>query len=186
MRPSSMWTALGAEGPAPDRVGPMMLYGRFVGSWEGTVVLYERGGPRRESCEVHFDWTLEGRAVQDVWIAPARRGRRTGEQGFMYGTTLRVYDPDAAIWHISWTDPVRQMHARMTGRPVGDDIVQEYTDGDVRHEWRFTENTPSPFHLIGRKNPLENDRWRLIDEFFVQPTGQPHPPPPPGPGRPRA
>jgi hypothetical protein len=55
---------LHAEGPAPDRAARMMLYGQFVGSWDGTVVVHEADGARRESsCEVHFGWALEGRAM---------------------------------------------------------------------------------------------------------------------------
>jgi len=53
---------LHAKGPAPDRAARMMLYGQFVGSWDGTVVVHEADGARRESsCQVHFGWALEGR-----------------------------------------------------------------------------------------------------------------------------
>src|SRR5262249_41059427 len=69
-----------AEGPAVDRSQPLMLYGQFVGSWDGTVVVHEAGGRRESSCEVHFGWVLAGRAVQDVWIAPSRHARGPAEQ----------------------------------------------------------------------------------------------------------
>src|SRR5712692_598113 len=92
-----MLEALHAEGPAPDRAPPMMLYGQFVGSWDGRFVHHAFDGVRRAGpCEVHFGWALEGRAVQDVWIVPSRHGRRDSDistQGILYGTTLRVYDP---------------------------------------------------------------------------------------------
>ena len=72
----------------------MMLYGQFVGAWEGSLVYQDSEGTRREtSSEVHFGWALEGRAVQDVWIAPARHARDATQHPLMYGTTLRVYDP---------------------------------------------------------------------------------------------
>ena len=72
----SMLSALSADAPLPEYSAQLMLYGRFVGAWEGTVVVYRRDGTqRRESCEVYFGWVLEGRAIQDVWIAPARRDR---------------------------------------------------------------------------------------------------------------
>jgi len=91
-----MLKRLASEGPAPDRAAQMMLYGQFVGSWEGTVVVHLPDGARREStCEVHFGWALEGRAIQDVWIAPALRGRSMGEQvsGTPYATQ-RANPPD--------------------------------------------------------------------------------------------
>jgi hypothetical protein len=60
-----MLKQLAAEGPAPDRAAPMMLYGQFVGSWKGTVVVHLPDGARREStCEVHFGWALEGRSIR--------------------------------------------------------------------------------------------------------------------------
>ncbi|TIL41051.1 MAG: hypothetical protein E5Y87_03330, partial [Mesorhizobium sp.] len=62
--------------------------------------------------EVHFGWVLEGRAIQDVWILPARN---TGAQSSLgkwsfYGTTLRVYDPGIDAWHIFWSDPRTQYY----------------------------------------------------------------------------
>ena len=72
--------ALLTNGPAADRAAQLMLYGQFIGSWDGTVVVHEPGGRRESSCEVHFGWVLAGRAVQDVWIAPSRRAREPAEQ----------------------------------------------------------------------------------------------------------
>src|SRR5512139_3967330 len=123
--------ALGSDGPAADRADKMMMYGRFVGAWDGTVNVYRANGERlSSSCEVHFGWALQGRAVQDVWIVPARQARAAGEGDRMYGTTLRIYDPIQDVWHIIFADPVRQAYNRMTGRPVGADIVQEYREAN--------------------------------------------------------
>ena len=88
-------------------------------------------GVRRETtAEVHFGWVLEGRAIQDVWIAPSRHGRKDGERLLMHGSTFRVYDPQNDLWHITWIDPVKQLRSCMTGRKVGDEIVQEYRADD--------------------------------------------------------
>ena len=66
---------LHAHGPAPDRAAYIMLYGQFVGSWNGSLKYLDAEGGRRETtAEVHFGWVLEGRAIQDVWIAPSRNG----------------------------------------------------------------------------------------------------------------
>src|SRR6185295_2825020 len=68
--------ALRAGGPADDRGGARDLYGPLIGSWEGEVVDHLGGGAeQRQSAEFHFAWVLEGRAVQDLWIAPARSER---------------------------------------------------------------------------------------------------------------
>jgi hypothetical protein len=147
----------------------MMLYGQFVGSWDGKVVVYEAGGARRESSsEVHFGWVLGGRAVQDVWIAPSRQGRNPTEQDRMYGTTLRVYDPQNDVWHITWIDPVRQVYDRMTGRQVSEEIVQEYCNPQgARCQWLFTEITADSFHWISRDSADEGKTWHLRAEFFL-------------------
>lgn len=161
---------LHATGPSPDRAAQMMLYGQFVGSWEGTLVYRDAEGVRREtSAEVHFGWVLEGRAVQDVWIAPSRRARPATERLLMHGTTLRVYDPGSAIWHITWTDPVRQVFNSMTGRKVGDDIVQEYRrDDGARVQWMFTEIGPDWFHWSARESEDDGETWATRGEFFLR------------------
>jgi hypothetical protein len=170
-----MLKQLAAEGPAPDRAAQMMLYGQFVGSWKGTVVVHLPDGARREStCEVHFGWALEGRAIQDVWIAPAIQGRKAGEESHMYGTTLRVYDPKSDLWHITWIDPVRQAFNRMDGRKSGAEIVQEYRDAqNARCQWLFTEIRADSFHWIERESADEGKNWKLTAEFFLR--RRPHP-----------
>jgi hypothetical protein len=173
---SPMLEALRAEGPAPDRASQMMLYGQFVGSWGGRLVYRPPDGPPREaSCEVHFGWALEGRAVQDVWIVPSRSTRETTDGSpprTMYGTTLRVYDPRSDLWHITWIDPVRQDYDRMTGRKVGDEIVQEYRMEDgARCQWLFTEITATSFHWIRRESTDDGKTWNTRVEFFLRRTG---------------
>jgi len=147
-----------------------MLYGQFVGSWDGTLAYQDAEGVRREtSAEVHFDWALEGRAVQDVWISPARHTRTVTERPLMYGTTLRVYDPDNDLWHITWIDPVKQANNRMTGRRMGDDIVQEYrADDGKRVQWMFTDITPVSFHWINRDSADDGGNWNIRGEFFLK------------------
>jgi hypothetical protein len=169
---SPMVRALHAGGPASDRATKMMLYGQFVGSWEGRVVVHALDGGRREaSCEVHFGWVLEGRAVQDVWILPSHNRRQTpklSKQSKLYGTTLRVYDPQSDLWHITWSDPVTQAFNRMTGRKIGEDIIQEYrTEDGKRCQWRFLEITANSFHWQGRESKDDGETWNVTAEFFL-------------------
>ena len=171
-----MLEALHAEGPALDRASQMMLYGQFIGSWDGQLVYHPSDRPAREtSCEVHFGWALEGRAVQDVWIVPSRSARGAADISpprIMYGTTLRVYDPRSDLWHITWIDPVRQDYDRMTGRKVGDEIVQEYRMEDgARCQWLFTEITATSFHWIRRESTDDGKTWNTRAEFFLRRTG---------------
>jgi hypothetical protein len=170
---SDMLSVLGAEGPNAEHSRGLMLYGQFVGAWAGTVKVFRRDGTvRQESCEVFFGWVLEGRAVQDVWIAPARNDRgRPGRDASkdMYGTTIRVYDPDADVWQITWIDPNTQAFGRMTGRQVGDDIVQEYREDDgALWEWRFTDVTEDSFRWLARQSTDDGASWQLRNEFFMK------------------
>ena len=42
----------------------MMLFGQFVGDWECDVVLIQPEGSKiNGSCEWHFGWVLQGRAI---------------------------------------------------------------------------------------------------------------------------
>jgi hypothetical protein len=166
-----MLRALQAAGPAADRSAAMMLYGQFVGSWFGTRVTREPQGDRREvPAEVHFSWVLQGRAVQDVWIAPARNAG----QPHTYGTTLRVYDPAADHWHIAWTDPITQTYVRMIGRKVGEDIVQECrTERGALRQWLFTEITAEAFHWIWRDAAEDGRGFNVRGEYFLRRAAEP-------------
>ena len=160
----------GSDGPAPDRADKMMLYGRFVGAWDGTLTRYSANGERSDStAEVHFGWALGGRAIQDVWIVPSRLGRAPADTDRMYGTTLRIYDPRHDSWDITFIDPVRQKYDRMTGRQAGSDIVQEYRNADgTICQWCFFEITANSFHWVSRESGDERQTWRLTAEFFLK------------------
>jgi hypothetical protein len=80
---------LAAEGRSPEIPEGADTYGWLIGSWDLDVLHYA-GAAVSLKGEAHFSWVLEGRAVQDVWIAPR-----------MYGTTLRVWDASIQGWRIT-------------------------------------------------------------------------------------
>lgn len=136
--------ALRADGPAEGlESAKLMTYGQLVGDWTARLVDYRENPARQLSGEVHVEWILEGRAVQDVWIAPARADRKPGAalNGInWYGTTLRIYDPKSDSWRITWFNPEDGTEVRLIGRAVGKEIVQEGTlDGDIPVRWIFSE-----------------------------------------------
>ncbi|BAB48268.1 mlr0738 [Mesorhizobium japonicum MAFF 303099] len=121
--------------------------------------------------EVHFGWVLEGRAIQDVWILPARNTDSQPSLGkwTFYGTTLRVYDPGADAWHIFWSDPRNQYFSRQLGQAEGDAIVQVGADGtgsSVR--WSFSRITENSFRWLGERSHDNGATWRLEVEFLAR------------------
>ena len=168
--PNGFLEALRADGPSQDRRGARDLYGDLIGSWEGEVVDHlESGAPRRQSAEFHFAWVLEGRAVQDLWIVPARsdRGAVAAAAGNRYGTTLRVYHPAIDAWRITWINPVTGSENHLVGRRVGSQIVQTGSDAEGRLvRWVFVEIREDAFHWRGESSPDGGQSWTCETEFF--------------------
>ena len=159
-RSSSFVAKLLSAGPAADRADKMGLYGRLIGDWlmEATVHK-DDGSVHKGRGEIHFAWALDGRAIQDVWILP----------GLFYGSTLRVYDPAIDAWHILWSDPLKQLYTRQTGRAQGRDIVQlGQADNGVPLRWTFTEITPDSFRWLGERSLDGGASWQLQADFLVR------------------
>lgn len=159
--------ALHADGPAPDRAGPLQLYGRFVGDWSAEIIAHGLDGTRhRGTGEIHFGWVLQGRAVQDVWLIPEPGLPLAGA---WFGTTIRVWNPDLDAWRIFWIDPATNRYRQQVGRAQGADIVQEgrVDDGSLSR-WRFTRITPDSFHWLGEASTDEGASWRLQVEVIAR------------------
>jgi hypothetical protein len=170
---ASFHEALGAPGP-PARGGASDLYSGLIGDWEAEVVDHLPGGAtRRQSAEVHFAWVLEGRAIQDLWIAPARRDRaqplpRAGD-GDRYGTTLRVYDPAIDAWRITWWNPAAGVETRLVGRRAGAQILQTGADAEGRLiRWVFVELRDDRFHWRGERSADGGRTWTCDTEYFAR------------------
>jgi hypothetical protein len=164
---NAMLDALRADEPNEALAAKLQLYGQFVGSWRLDIEYRAfSGAVLRDEGEWHFAWVLEGRAVQDVWIFPARDRRDKPMPWHMYGTTLRWYDPALDAWHINYFDPTRPLQMRQLGRAVGPDIVQtgEDQNGFVRR-WRFTEIAGDSFRWLGEASWDRGATWTLEMEM---------------------
>jgi hypothetical protein len=163
------WTILRADGRSPELADAPALYDWLIGSWVAEVIdVQDDGTPRSGPAEIHFAWVLEGRAIQDLWIAPPRALRSAGlpQKGNRFGTSLRVYDPALGAWRVTWINPVTLAHDHLIGRKEGDDIVQEgrREDGTLTR-WSFREITPDSFHWFGEGSTDEGKTWQLQAEF---------------------
>ena len=140
------------------------LYGQFVGSWQADVTFYFLDGTQENvEGELHFERVLEGTAIQDLFIYPARH-LRTGprQPWWRYGSTFRWYDPDIDAWHITFFDPGRSVENHQIGRAVGNDIVQIGEDQPgVLRRWRFVDITGSSFTWLGELSWDRGSTWTL-------------------------
>src|SRR5262245_22021346 len=98
---SSFLQVLGSPARSNELTDQEDIYGWLIGGWEATVYDYAEDGAARESSgEWHFGRVLEGRAIQDVWIAPPRsqRSDKTLSKHYnRYGTSVRVYDREIGV-----------------------------------------------------------------------------------------
>jgi hypothetical protein len=151
--------ALHADGPTADLADELMLFGRFVGSWDvAWTGVDETGQPARLTGELHFGWVLGGRAVQDVWIVPGRGQPGEGQPPMAFhGLTIRFYDRSLGAWRSTWIEPVNGRVRRFVGRSVGEEIVLLSDEDDPQLRWRFTEITADAFRW---RSEISNDDGR--------------------------
>jgi hypothetical protein len=155
--------------PHPDLADPLMLFGRFVGSWElewnGTGA---DGRPARMNGELHFGWVLGGRAVQDVWIVPGRGQPGEGQPPLAFhGSTIRFYDPSIDAWRSTWIEPINGRVRRFLGRPFGGDIVLISDEDDPQLRWRFTDIEANSFHWRGETSRDAGATWEVEEEMLA-------------------
>ena len=172
---SAMIEALQASHPRAALTEQLMLFGQFVGSWDVEVTSFNPDGSQETvPGEWHFGWVLDGRAIQDIWIAPKRSLRTNHEEVGEYGATLRFYDPRIDAWRSTWIGPIRGWVLPFIARKLNDEIVLE---GDFAPEasrkWIFSEITADSF----RWRAIESsDGWltiRKVQEMFATRQRQP-------------
>ena len=147
-----------------------MLYGQFVGDWiTETTEWLPDGSIRSSQWDVRFQWVLEGRAIQDLWITPPRSGKAVAwaAEGNRYSTTLRIYDPAIDAWHIIWANPPGATVLRQLARRVGDEIVQigEMDAKGTMSRWVYRDITPGSFRWCNERSSDNGISWQLVQEM---------------------
>lgn len=163
-----------ARGPHPSLGDHAQTYSRVMGSWRGLLHNHMLGrSVPPVSIEAHFAWVLEGRAVQDVWITPARDERGSASPALdWYGSTLRVFEPGSGAWRTVWTDPVSGLRIELSGRRQGDDIVQIGTRGGRPIRWTFSQIRSDSFVWQGHILNVDGKTWDLeVDIQFRRVEG---------------
>jgi hypothetical protein len=167
---NSLLQVLGSPSRSGELTDQEDIYGWLIGGWEASVYDYaEDGTAHVSSGEWHFGRVLEGRAIQDVWIAPPRslrNGETLSKQYNRYGASVRVYDREIGAWRVNWFNPVSGARNDLVGRRQGADIVQEGVNADGRKiRWSFKDITPTSFRWLGEFLESDGKTWRLEAEF---------------------
>ena len=94
--------ALAAGLVSDERKETLSLFGQFVGEWDFEWI-YNKGAAdeQRLPGEWIFSWILDGTAIQDVFICPAR-GEQIPHPNAEYGTTIRFYNPSKDAWEVCY------------------------------------------------------------------------------------
>jgi hypothetical protein len=162
--------ALVSSAPSPALGERAADFDWLIGSWSAIVRDYEDDGTYAESTgEWWFSWVLDGRALQDVWISPAR-AQAAGSYN-RYGTTVRILERNAAVWRIVWINAATGKINELAGERLGNRIVLEGVDGEKRIRWSFVEITSTSFTWRG-ESQAENGEWQLGSEFFLVRSGE--------------
>jgi uncharacterized protein len=160
--------ALIANAPSSELGDHAADFDWVIGAWSAVVRDYSDDGTVTEgSGEWWFSWVLEGRAVQDVWIVPARSKRGEGCcVSDRYGTTIRIFDRSDNIWRITWINPVTSKRNELSGRRQRNRIVLDGLDGADRIRWTFNDITRDSFTWRGEHQAADGS-WTLGAEFIL-------------------
>ncbi len=160
---------LHADGPYRPQAAQMMAaFGRLIGDWDLVIEhRQEDGSWQRTTGEWHFGWILQGRAIQDVWIAYRPGVARSAPDALLgYGTTIRVYDAGADRWHVNWMGVLNHNYTLFTARVEGAEIVMEATDDDGHpFQWIFSEISESGFRWRAQTSTDNRATWTVAQRM---------------------
>lgn len=144
------------------------IYAPLLGTWVvDTRDILEDGSEIFGSGEWIFSRILDGRGVQDVWIAPGRWEREHAPRHprERYGTSIRTFDPKSRHWQVTWLNPVSGAFNVLKARIEDGMIIQEGSNADgCQICWTFETITESQFHWTGKIRG-EDGEWRMVCEF---------------------
>jgi hypothetical protein len=155
--------ALVAPSATPDYPGRMRRFGQLVGSWAAKGHrLNETTG---DWIERDFVWlvefVLDGRAVQDVEIVPSEAHPSGYET---VATALRVYDPYAGLWRVSYVAPTLGEYCHLVATPYRNGLRQEGTRTDGRPiRWNFTSITADTYSWEGWMSADDGATWVMVE-----------------------
>ncbi|MET0725594.1 MAG: hypothetical protein ABWY36_04530 [Leifsonia sp.] len=160
---SAFTAALVADGPAPESSVYSRGFGSLVGSWAVTGRrLHEQSGQWRER---EFTWivsfVLGGHAIQDVEVVP---DPEDPESTITLATGVRVYDPDAGVWRVSFFAPQTGDFCHLIATNRRDGIRQDGSQTDERPiRWNFSSITATSYVWDAWVSNDDGRTWELTE-----------------------
>lgn len=149
---------------------PARAFDRVIGSWDMDCTFTDaQGGRSTIAGEWHFGWILAGRMLQDVLYFYPRGQRPSRLADWRGGTTLRLFDPKAGQWLVSWFAALRGEVIHLRGGAKGDRIVLHGEDvNGARLRWSFNDITERSFRWIGETSSDLGMTWRIEQEMQLR------------------
>lgn len=165
-----MYDVLLSSAPRADLVDHLALFAPLIGSWSLEVEnVLPDGTVHTTDGEWHFAWALDGRAVTDVWISPARTTRAAHGVDGEWGMTVRFYDADLGAYRSTWHGPGRGWVIPFVGRPTADglrlDGELDRGAGRVPVRWTFSELTAESFRWRAEEGVAGETDMRVRQRF---------------------
>jgi hypothetical protein len=159
--------SLGAPAPDPGLTEQLRLFGQFVGSWTVQLTNHRPDGSHETvPAAWHFGWVLQGRAVQDVFLAPSTAGYDGAYRE--YGTAIRFYDPFIDAWRVVWSGPVRGRQILLIGQAYGDEIMLTGQEESVDLRWVFSRVRPESFRWRAAESADRGNSWTVVQEMVAR------------------
>jgi hypothetical protein len=118
-----------AARPAEDAPAALAHFEPLIGRWEITDWTKDEDGNWVEGTGADWDfwYALDGWAVQDLWVRPGRDTELDDEKKRFIGTNLRMWDPAAEAWKMSWIFKGPGAPQNWTATSTPDEIVMSFT-----------------------------------------------------------
>jgi hypothetical protein len=171
--------ALLADSQAENIAPKDNWYGRMIGDWDFEWV--ERKGTPEErhlAGEWLFAWIIEGKAIQDIFILPARsalRGGRPAPSSAVYATTIRVYNQKRPGWDVIHIQPgyLAPFEAALAQNGDINELTRDETGALVF--WKFTNITSNSFSMVFRKTRDGGKHWEIQGTLAARKRTEPPP-----------
>ena len=161
----AMTAALSASRSHPSLGDQAKVFDRMVGTWDCDYGFYAKDGSVSHiPGELKFGWILDGRAIQDIWIAYPQ----TGSKERSIGTSVRFFDDKTKQWRVIFVSPAYGALVTVQGGVEGNRIILRgvHDEGSLLR-WSFNDIRANSFVWRGEKSRDGGKTWRLEEEHHM-------------------